>query len=98
VYVTGEDISILENLYPVRTPATRVRELLTPGDQTILRYRDFLDDWTARGWRLDWKRMQANQGDVAYAIPSPARNKSGNWVLDAVPLLAADSGSVDSAA
>jgi phenylpropionate dioxygenase-like ring-hydroxylating dioxygenase large terminal subunit len=98
VYVTGEDISILENLYPVRTPATRVRELLTPGDKTILRYRDFLDDWTARGWRLDWKRMQANKGDVAYAIPSPARNKSGNWVLDAVPLLAAESGSVDSAA
>jgi hypothetical protein len=52
-----------------------------------LRYRDFLDDWTARGWRLDWKRMQTLEGDVACAIPSPARRESANWVLDPVPLL-----------
>ncbi len=96
--VTKEDIVILENLYPIRTPATRVRELLTPGDKTVLRYRDFLDDWTSRGWRLDWKRMQANKGDVACAIPSPGRRESGNWVLDPVPLLPAEATSVESAA
>jgi hypothetical protein len=27
---------------------------------------------------------------VAYAIPSPARRESGNWVLDAVPLLGSE--------
>lgn len=87
VYVTEEDIVILENVFPVRTPDQPSQELLTPGDKTIVRYREFLDDWTAKGWRLDWKAMQNKNGDVAYAIPSPARRESGNWVLDTVPLL-----------
>jgi phenylpropionate dioxygenase-like ring-hydroxylating dioxygenase large terminal subunit len=87
IYVTTEDIAILENIYPVRTPDYRSQELLTPGDKTVVRYREFLDEWTAKGWRLDWKAMQANNGNVAYAIPSPARRESGNWVLDTVPLL-----------
>jgi phenylpropionate dioxygenase-like ring-hydroxylating dioxygenase large terminal subunit len=87
VYVTQEDIVILENLYPVRTPTTRVRELLTPGDKTILRYRDFLDDWTARGWRIDLKTLQETEGDIAWAIPCPTRRESRNWVLDSIPLV-----------
>jgi phenylpropionate dioxygenase-like ring-hydroxylating dioxygenase large terminal subunit len=86
LYVTVEDIAVLENLYPVRTPATRTKEILTPGDTAIVRYRDYLEDWNARGWRLDVKAMQENHGDVAYAIPCPARRNSGNWVLDPVPL------------
>ena len=99
--VTTEDISILENLYPVRTPDTRTKEILTPGDKSIVRYRDYLDAWKARGWRIDTKAMQAHEGDVAYAIPCPARRTSGNWVLDEVPLLPAaaeKSKTVDSAA
>jgi phenylpropionate dioxygenase-like ring-hydroxylating dioxygenase large terminal subunit len=86
INVTQEDISVLENLYPVRTPEVRTKEILTPGDQAVVRYRDHLDDWKARGWRLDWKTLQENKGDIAYAIPSPARKNSGNWVLDTVPL------------
>ena len=85
--VTVEDIAVLEGLYPVRTPETRTKEILVPGDKAIARYRDFLDDWSARGWRIDTKAMQENSGDVAYAIPSPDRRNSGNWVLDPVPLL-----------
>ncbi len=54
-----------------------------------MRYREFLDDWNAKGWRLDPKALQENHGDVAYAIPCPARRTSGNWVLDPVPLLPA---------
>ena len=99
--VTTEDISILENLYPVRTPETRTKEILTTGDKAIVRYRDCLKDWEARGWRMDRKTMQANAGDVAYAIPCPARRTSGNWVLDEVPLMpgaAESSESVESAA
>ncbi len=84
--VTIEDIDILETLYPVRTPETRSREILTPGDKAVVSYRDYLDDWSGRGWQLDWKTMQANKGDIAYAIPSPGRHSSGNWVLETVPL------------
>ena len=51
-----------------------------------MRYRDFLEDWNARGWRLDSNAMRENYGDVAYAIPCPERHNSGNWVLDPVPL------------
>ncbi len=84
--VTVEDIVVLENLSPVRTPETRTREILTPGDKAIVRYRDYLEDWNAKGWRLDFKTLQENHGDVAYAIPCPERRGSGNWVLDPVPL------------
>jgi hypothetical protein len=59
---------------------------LIPGDKAIVRYRDCLDDWNARGWRLDTKALQQKHGDVAYAIPCPDRRNSGNWVLDPVPL------------
>ncbi len=95
--VTVEDIAILEDLTPTRTPETRTREILTPGDKPVVRYRDFLEDWNARGWRLDWKATRENHGDVAYAIPCPDRSKSGNWVLDPVPLKPAALKSVDSA-
>jgi phenylpropionate dioxygenase-like ring-hydroxylating dioxygenase large terminal subunit len=99
--VTTEDIAILENLHPVRTPATRTREILTAGDKAIVRYRDYLDEWSARGWRLDFKSLRENDGDVAYAIPCPERRRSGNWVLDPVPVMPASgksAGRVDSAA
>ena len=99
--VTTEDIAILENLHPIRTPATRTREILTAGDKAIVRYRDYLDEWSARGWRLDFKSLRENDGDVAYAIPCPERRRSGNWVLDPVPVIPASgksAGRVDSAA
>jgi hypothetical protein len=84
--VTVEDIVVLEGLYPVRTPETRTREILTPGDTAVVLYRDHLEDWAARGWRLDTKALKQKHGDVAYAIPCPERRNSGNWVLEAVPL------------
>jgi hypothetical protein len=31
--------------------------------------------------------LRENAGDVAYAVPSPARRLSKNWVLDPVPLV-----------
>ena len=94
--VIHEDVSILENLYPVRTPETRTKEILTEGDKAIARYRDCLKGWEARGWRMDRKRLQEDHGDVAYAIPCPQRRTSGNWVLDEVPLLPAAESAVDS--
>ena len=85
--ITAEDIDILENLFPVRTPVTTTREILMPADEGILRFRQGLNDWRARGWRVDSKRLRKVSGDVAYAIPCPERRASGNWVLEPVPVL-----------
>lgn len=87
--IVHEDIAILENLNPVRTPETNNKEILVPGDAAVLRYRQHLKEWQARGWRIDMHALRARQGDVAFAIPSPARRESGNWVLDPVPLMPA---------
>jgi len=85
--VVHEDVSVLERLSPVRTPDTNTKEVLVPGDYVVVRYREWLKKWDAMGWRIDYKKLQAKQGDVAYAIPSPARREGGNWVLDPVPLI-----------
>jgi len=60
-----------------------------PADAPVVRYREYLREWDAKGWRIDFKKMQADKGDVAFAIPSPTRRTSGNWVLDTVPLVSA---------
>jgi len=85
--IVHEDVDILERLSPVMTPPTNTKEILVPGDAVIMRYREWLSDWDANGWRLDFKAVQANRNDVAYAIPSPGRREGGNWVLDTVPLM-----------
>jgi len=84
--IVNEDVGILERLQPVRTPETNTKELLLPSDAMIVRYREWLSEWDANGWRIDFKRLKNESGDVAYAIPSPGRRESGNWVLDPVPL------------
>jgi phenylpropionate dioxygenase-like ring-hydroxylating dioxygenase large terminal subunit len=85
--IVGEDVAILEKMNPVRTPETNAREVLVPGDTALVRYREWLKEWDANGWRIDLKALRASQGDVALAIPCPGRRESGNWVLDAVPLM-----------
>ncbi len=87
--IVGEDINLLEKLNPVRTPETNTKELLMPSDNAIVRYRDCLKEWDNLGWRIDMKTLREKQGDVAFAIPCPARRESRNWVLDTVPLLSA---------
>ena len=85
--IAHEDIDVLEELWPVRTPDSLTKELMTPSDQVIVDFRGRLNDWQKRGWQIDRAAMRANHGDVALAIPSPARRESGNWVLDTVPLV-----------
>lgn len=85
--IVHEDVDILEKLSPVRTPVTNTKEILLPGDAVVVRYREWLSEWDAKGWRIDYKRLQAEKGDMAYAIPSPGRREGGNWVLDTVPLM-----------
>jgi phenylpropionate dioxygenase-like ring-hydroxylating dioxygenase large terminal subunit len=83
--VGDEDTEILEELWPIRTPDTTTKELLTPGDEMVMRYRNHLKEWDANGWRVDTRRLKDTHGDVAYAIPCPDRRTSGNWILDPVP-------------
>jgi phenylpropionate dioxygenase-like ring-hydroxylating dioxygenase large terminal subunit len=88
--IAGEDRHIIENLRPFATPDTLTKELLTPGDAPVVRYREHLKTWEKNGWRIDWQALQNNADDVAYAIPSPARRESGNWVLDTIPTVSTE--------
>lgn len=85
--VAQEDIDLLVELNPVRTPHGTTSELLVPADRPVVRYRQYLNDWEKRGWRLDMQKMRAMQGDVAMAIPCPDRRQHKNWVLPPVPTL-----------
>jgi phenylpropionate dioxygenase-like ring-hydroxylating dioxygenase large terminal subunit len=85
--IAGEDIAVITSLNPVRTPEASTKEVLVVGDDAIGRYRQHLADWERRGWRLDMQALRASTGDVAYAIPSPGRRLSRNWVLDPAPLM-----------
>lgn len=85
--IVREDIDVLQKLRPVRTPSTNTKEILVPSDAVIVRYREWLSDWDAKGWRIDFKALEARRIDYAFAIPSPGRREGGNWVLDTIPLM-----------
>ena len=87
--IAQEDIRVIEALNPVRTPHSTIQEVLLPQDKPIVRYRQFLQAWEECGWRIDQKAFRAQRGDVAFAIPCPARRESKNWVLEPLPLLPA---------
>lgn len=89
LYVAGQDKDVLEPIHPKLTPRSAAREFLVPADKAIGRYRDYCEEWEARGWRIDVGKMRADYDHVAYAIPSPARSRSRGWVLPAIPLLPA---------
>jgi len=91
VAVAKQDIVVMTPLVPRLTPPTRSKELMMPADRVILEYRDKLDEFEARGWRLDLEGLRAARarGDTTYAIPCPARRETRAWVLDAAPTLAA---------
>ena len=86
--IAGQDIQILDQLNPVRTPLSPTKEVLMPADQGIATYRDWLEKFDDRGWRIDIGEFNKRNGvDLAYAIPSPVRRTSGNWVLEEIPLI-----------
>lgn len=86
-YVAGQDRVVLEALEPKQSPDSQRFEVLTPSDQAMVRYREFLKSWEARGWRIDTDRVAADRGRIAYAIPSPARREQKAFALPAVPLI-----------
>jgi phenylpropionate dioxygenase-like ring-hydroxylating dioxygenase large terminal subunit len=85
--IAEEDIRVITELNPVRTPESSIREILISGDECIGAYRKCLGEWEQRGWRIDRKALGDTAGDVAYAIPSPGRRGGKNWVLETIPLL-----------
>lgn len=87
--IAQEDIDILESLDPIGTPLSPTEEVLVPSDGAIVSYRKFLKQWKDRGWRIDLEAQRAQRLNKAFAIPSPGRRTSGNWVLDPVPLVPA---------
>ena len=84
--IAQEDIDILVDLNPVRTPDTTTKELLVPADLPVVKYREFLQSWEKRGWRIDQKQLGDIRGNSAVAIPCPGRRTSKSWILDPVPL------------
>ena len=87
MFIAGQDIVVMNRVKPRLTPPSRTKELMMPADKVILQYRDKLDEFEARGWRIDMDAVTADheKGDVIYAIPCPARRETNAWVLDEVP-------------
>ncbi|MCL4722335.1 MAG: hypothetical protein KJ041_10385, partial [Gammaproteobacteria bacterium] len=86
--IAGQDIQILNELNPMLTPLSPTKDVLMPADLAVATYRDWLKKFDDKGWRIDWFEFKKRHGvDKAYAIPSPGRRTSGNWVLDPVPTL-----------
>jgi phenylpropionate dioxygenase-like ring-hydroxylating dioxygenase large terminal subunit len=86
--IAQQDIDILLEMNPPRTPMTNTKEVMMPADKAILAYREWLQKFDNKGWRIDIETFNRRNGKaVALAIPSPARKTSGNWVLDTLPLI-----------
>jgi len=90
IYIAEQDRYVLEPVHPKLTPRHNRHEFLVPADKAIARYREYCQDWEARGWRIDGAKVRAEADTTAYAIPSPARRQAKGWVLPAVPLVPAD--------
>ena len=93
-----EDRVVVELLRPTIAPEVNTKEVLVPSDTIIVRFREKLKEWEARGWRIDSDTVDREKARAAYAIPSPARTLSKGWALESVPRLAAAEGQTKRAA
>ena len=84
--VALQDRDVLVEIHPVQTPDTNNHEFFVGADTPIARYREYLQDWEDKGWRIDSDEVERNRKKVVYSIPCPARREQKGWVLDAVPL------------
>ena len=88
-YVASQDRDVLYELHPKITPRVNTKELFTPSDYPIGRYRERLKEWEARGWRIDLDKVREQERHTAFAIPSPQRRRKKGWVIDPIPLMPA---------
>jgi len=83
-----EDRIVVEKLDPQVPSTEAIGEFIVPADDVIMNYRQRLQDWERRGWRLDYETLKKNRGKVAYSVPSPARRQDPqNWAVTAAPVL-----------
>jgi len=84
--IAQQDIDIMGDINPRQTPMSNTKEVLMPADKAIVAYREWLEKFDNKGWRIDWEAFTERNGkDTAFAIPCPDRSTSGNWVLEEVP-------------
>ncbi len=94
--IAKQDIDVLNDVYPTQTPSSNARELHMPADKAIVAYREWLDRFRDKGWRIDLEEFHRRNGkDTAFAIPCPDRRTSKNWVIETVPLMEASEESAD---
>jgi phenylpropionate dioxygenase-like ring-hydroxylating dioxygenase large terminal subunit len=87
--IAEQDRRVLTEMRPAFTPSSTTEEVLVGADNVIVRFREFLKDWQANGWRIDEKAVAAADPEhKAFAIPSPQRRGRKGWVIDSVPVLA----------
>ena len=85
--VAFQDRDILVNINPVLTPNKIKNEFFVPMDRPLKRYRELLEKWQQKGWRIDSETVNNNRLSHAYAIPSPGRKHTKGWVVDSIPML-----------
>ncbi len=84
--IAQQDIDVLLDVYPKRTPSSNTKEVLMPADKAIDVYRNWLAKFDDKGWRIDWETFRhRNDTDTGFAIPSPDRRTAGNWVMEEMP-------------
>ena len=87
-----EDRIVIEKLDPQIPGTEAIGEFIVPADDVIVSYRQRLQEWERRGWRLDGETLRKHRGRVAYSIASPARRNHSShtgqgWAVTAAPVL-----------
>ena len=71
LFVREQDQTVLTALEPFFTPETNNHELLMPSDRAVARYRELLQQWEARGWRIDEAALARDRDRVARRSRAP---------------------------
>ena len=85
--VMQQDKVVVERLEPFCTPVSATDEVLVKADAVLVRFRERLNDFEARGWRIDEDAIAAAGDGKAYVIPSPARRHAKAWAIEAAPVV-----------
>jgi phenylpropionate dioxygenase-like ring-hydroxylating dioxygenase large terminal subunit len=90
--VAQQDIDVLGELEPVRTPTSSTDEIMVPADKCIVRFRQHLEAYQSKGWRIDIDKANAMRaaGNKVLTIPSPRRKTDKGWVHTTVPFIKGD--------
>ncbi len=81
-----EDRVVVEKLEPPVPSKAAIGEFIVPADDVLMVYRRRLQDYEARGWRIDVEQIARTRMHMAYAIPGPARREQPeDWAVTAVP-------------